>query len=221
MDSSMVSYILNIVYLVFVFGFMFFSQKIQVTLVLGKISKSLAKLRIMRDKAKDEAVSAIIELGKSEGDPKLRLEALLQFFAIQPNRMDPSGVVHRLEHLVDIADDRVKSEVKALAPSADETQVQNLQNLVEITRGINSLYRTVRHHYLTGKKGGSIYSMVQIQMELPLIMEEAEAYFSFIDAFKQGKPIGDGVGPLVASKLMADSAPHEVAREMVAAEVTV
>ena len=134
MDSSMVSYILNIVYLVFVFGFMFFSQKIQVTLVLGKISKSLAKLRIMRDKAKDEAVSAIIELGKSEGDPKLRLEALLQFFAIQPNRMDPSGVVRRLEHLVDVADATVKSEVKALVPSADETQIQNLQNLVETAR---------------------------------------------------------------------------------------
>ena len=221
MDSSMVSYILNIVYLVFVFGFMFFSQKIQVTLVLRKISKSLNKLQKMRDKAKEEAVSAIIALGKPEGDPKPRLEALLQFFAIQPNRMDPSGVVRRLEHLVDVADARVKSEVKALVPSADETQIQNLQNLVETARGINSLYHTVRHHYLAGKKGGSIYNLVQIQMELPLIMEEAEAYFSFIDAFKQGKPIGDGVGPLVASKLMADSVPYDVAREMVAAEVTV
>jgi len=52
-------------------------------------------------------------------------------------------------------------------------------------------------------------------------MEEAEAYFSFIDAFKQGKPIGDGVGPLVASKLMADASMREVAEDMVAAEVTV
>ncbi len=215
------SYILNIVYFVFVFGFMFFSQKIQANLVLGKISKSLTKLRNMRDKAKEEAISAIIELGKPDGDPKPRLEALLQFFAIQPNSMDPSGVVNRLEYLVNTADDRVKDEVKALAPSADENQIQNLQNLVETARGLNSLYRTVRHHYLTGKKGGTVYSTVQIQMELPMIMEEAEAYFSFIDAFKQGKPIGDGVGPLVASKLMAESIPHEVAKDMVAAEVNV
>ena len=61
-----------------------------------------------------------------------------------------------------------------------------------------------------------MFSMVQIQMELPMIMEEAEAYFSFINAFKQGKPIGDGVGPLVASKLMADASPREVAKDMVA-----
>ena len=221
MDSNMLSYIVNIVYLVFVFGFSFFSQKLQVNLVLGKISKSLTKLRIMRDKAKDEALSAILELGKPESDPKPRLEALLQFFSIQPNSMDPSGVVHRLEYLVDTADARVKEEIKVLAPSADEKQIQNLQNLVETARGLNSLYRTVRHHYLTGKKGGTVYSTVQIQMELPMIMEEAEAYFSFIDAFKQGKPIGDGVGPLVASKLMADASLREVAEDMVAAEVTV
>ena len=221
MDTSMLAYILNIAYIVFIFGFSFFSQKIQVNLVLGKINKSLTKLQRMRDKAKDEAVSAIIELGKPESDPKPRLEALLQFFAIQPNRMDPSGIVHRLEFLVDTADARVKEEIKALAPSADETQIQNLHNLVETAHGLNSLYRTVRHHYLAGKKGGTIYSTMQIQMELPMIMEEAEAYFSFIDAFKQGKPIGDGVGPLVASKLMADAGIREVAEDMVAAEVAI
>lgn len=218
-DTNMLAYILNIVYIVFIFGFSFFSQKIQVNLVLGKISKSLTKLRSMRDKARDEAVSAIIELGKPESDPKPRLEALLHFFTIHPNNMDPSGIVHRLEYLVDTADKRVKEEVKALAPSADETQIQNLHNLVETARGLNSLYRTVRHHYLSGKKGGSIYSTMQIQMELPMIMEEAEAYFSFIEAFKQGKPIGDGVGPLVASKLMADAGMREIAEDMVAAEV--
>jgi hypothetical protein len=221
LDSNILTYIVSIVYLVFMFGFSFFSQKIQVNLVLGRISKSLNKLRRMRDKAKDEALSAIIKLGKPESDPKPRLEALLQFFSIHPNSMDPSGVVNRLEHLVDTADARVKEEIKALAPSADEKQIQNLQNLVETARGLNSLYRTVRHHYLAGKKGGTIYSTMQIQMELPMIMEEAEAYFSFLDAFKQGKPIGDGVGPLVASKLMGDASLREVAEDMVAAEVAV
>lgn len=221
LDSNILTYIVSIVYLVFVFGFSFFSQKLQLNIVLSRISKSLNKLQYMRDKAKDEALSAIIELGKPESDPKPRLEALLQFFIIHPNSMDPSGVVHRLEHLVDTADARVKEEIKALAPSADEKQIQNLQNLVETARGLNSLYRTVRHHYLAGKKGGSIYGTMQIQMELPMIMEEAEAYFSFLDAFKQGKPIGDGVGPLVASKLMADASLREVAEDMVAAEVAV
>ena len=220
-DSGSLSYIFNIVYLVFVFGFMFFSQKIQVTLVLGKISKSLNKLQRMRDKAKEEAISAVSKLGKSDVDPKPRLESLIQFFSIKPNNMDPSGVVNRMEHMLNTADDRLKDEVKSLVPSADETQIQNLSNLVETARELNNLYRKVRHYYLSGKKGGTMFSTVQIQMQLPMIMEEAEAYYSFIDAFKQGKPIGDGIGPLVASKLMADSSPREVAKEMIAAEVTV
>ena len=217
----MLSYILNIVYIVFVFGFSFFSQRLQVNLVLGKISKSLTKLRNMRDKAKDEALAAIIEIGKPENDPKPRLEALLHFFSIQPNSMDPSGVMRRLEYLVDTADERVREEIKALAPSADEKQIQNLQNLVETARGLDSLYRTVRHHYLVGKKAGNLYNTMQIQMDLPMIMEEAEAYFSFIDAFKHGKPIGDGVGPMVASRLITDAGVREVCEEMVAAEVAI
>jgi hypothetical protein len=175
----------------------------------------------MRDKAKYEAISAIMELGKPDVDPKPRLESLLHFFTIKPSSMDPSGVVNRLECLVNAADERVKEEVKALAPSADEKQVQNLQNLVETARSLNSLYRTVRHHYLAGKKGGSIYTMTQIQMDLPMIMEEAEAYFSFIDAFKQGKPIGDGVGPLVVSKLIAESTVREVAEDMIASDLMI
>jgi hypothetical protein len=73
LDTSMLTYILNIVYIVFIFGFSFFSQKIQVNLVLSKISKSLTKLQRMRDKAKDEPISAIIALGKPESDPKPRL----------------------------------------------------------------------------------------------------------------------------------------------------
>ena len=82
MDSNMLSYIVNIVYIVFVFGFSFFSRKLQVSLVLNKISKSLTKLKNMRDKARDEAISAITELGKPETDPKPRIDALLHFFSI-------------------------------------------------------------------------------------------------------------------------------------------
>ena len=219
MDSNVLGYIMNIVYIVVVFGFSFFAQKLQVNMVLGRISKSLAKLRSMRDKAKEDAVAAIIELGKPESDPRPRLEALLQFFSVRPNSLDPSGVVKRLEFLVDTADERVREEIKMLAPSADEEQVQNLHNLVETAWALNSLYRTVRHHYLVGKKSGSVYSTMQIQMELPMIMEEARAYASFVDAFKQGKPIGDGVGPLVASKVIGDAAVRVVAEDTVAAEV--
>jgi len=66
-----------------------------------------------------------------------------------------------------------------------------------------------------------LYSMVQVQMQLPTIMEEAEAYLSFLDAFKQDKPVGDGAGALAASKIMAGQERREIAKEMVVAETTI
>jgi hypothetical protein len=217
----MISTILNLVYMgVFVF-FMFFSQKIQTLLMTRQVSRALTKLKIMRDKAKQAISTAIIDVGKPAGDPKPRLERLLQFFTIPPEGMDPAGVVQRLEHLFDTADTRIRDEIKAIAPGANESQLLNLQNLLEAAQTLNSLYRVVRHFYLLGKKEGTLYSTVQVQMQLPAIMEEAEAYLSFLDAFKQDKPIGDGVGALTASKIMAGQERREIAKEMVVAETAI
>jgi len=220
-SSDMISTILNLVYMgVFVF-FMFFSQKIQALLMTRQVSRALTKLKIMRDKAKQAISTAIIDVGKPAGDPKPRLERLLQFFTIPPEGMDPAGVVQRLEHLFHTADTRIRDEIKAIAPGANESQLLNLQNLLEAAQTLNSLYRVVRHFYLLGKKEGTLYSTVQVQMQLPAIMEEAEAYLSFLDAFKQDKPIGDGAGALTASKIMAGQERREIAKEMVVAETAI
>ena len=219
--SDPISTILNLVYLGVFVVFMFFSQKIQALLMMHQVSHALTRLKGMRDKAKQAITAAITEVGKPAGDPKPRLERLLQFFTIPPESMDPAGVVQRLEHLFDTADSNIRDEIKAIAPSADETQLLNLQNLLEATQALNALYRVVRHYYLLGKKEGTLYSTVQVQMQLPTIMEEAEAYLSFLDAFRQGKPVGDGVGALTASKLMAGQERREIAKEMVVAETKV
>ena len=75
---------MNVVYLVFFFMFMFFSQRIQTVPMMRQISKALTKLRNMRDKAKQAVISAITEVGKPEKDPKPRLEARPQFFTVEP-----------------------------------------------------------------------------------------------------------------------------------------
>ena len=116
--------------------------------------------------------------------------------------MDPAGIVYKLDHILDVRDDRMKDEVKLMAPPSDEINVNNLENTLEAAMALNYIYKVVRHYYIQGKKTLSLYVIMQLQMILPLVMKEAEAYASALKAFAYGQPIGDGVGPLIATKLM-------------------
>jgi hypothetical protein len=84
---------------------------------------------------------------------------------------------------------------------------------------LNYIYKVVRHFYIQGKKTLSLYVIMQLQMILPLVMKEAEAYASALKAFSYGQPIGDGVGPLIASKLMHGYEIRKVPKDCVVATV--
>ncbi len=47
--------------------------------------------------------------------------------------------------------------------------------------------------------------ILPLQMILPFIMEQAEALKDAVPAFKQGQPIGDGIGPLVVGEMMLNT----------------
>jgi hypothetical protein len=211
--------LMNIVYLGFFVVSYFFSTKIRSIQTTFKLSSSLKKLKTMRDKTKKEIISAT---GNSnEKAVNSRIDKLMEHFIIKPSDMDPAGITKRYEHLLDSSDESIRAEIKSIAPQANEQQIQNLQNLVEAGQALNKMYRVVRNYYIVGKKQGSQYEMVQIEMQLPTIMEEAEAYATFTDAFKEGKPIGDGIGPLAASKLMVEQQKFDAAHEVVAAKRTI
>jgi len=53
---------------------------------------------------------------------------------------------------------------------------------------------------------------------LPFIMEQAEALKDAVPAFKQGQPIGDGIGPLVVGELMLDTKKQKAEFETVYSE---
>lgn len=65
----------------------------------------------------------------------------------------------------------------------------------------------------------SLYTIMQIQMQLPLIIQMAEAYSAAVKAFAEGQPIGDSVGALVAATMMHGHEFREIAKETVVAEV--
>ncbi|MEM3506920.1 MAG: DUF1512 domain-containing protein [Candidatus Bathyarchaeia archaeon] len=206
-----------IFYLSFII-FIFFGQKIQVRVMLWEISSALKKLEFMKNEGKELSIKTIKEVGKPKEDPTPYINVLLEQFLITPVNMDPSGIIWKLDHLLDVRDTKFKDDVRRIAPEADEAQLNNLENLVEASLALNTIYRIIRHYYLLGKKTMSYFIILQLQMLLPIIMQEAEAIRGALKSFAQGIPIGDGIGALVASKLMRNSVKRKIEKDIVVAE---
>jgi len=214
-----ISQILSILFYVIFIVFLFYGQRIQMYVMIREVEGSLYKLKYIKDEGRRIAIETIKELGKPQTDPSARVDRYLDYFTIAPQSMDPAGIVYKLDHILDVRDTRLKDEVKLMAPASDEVQVNNLENTLEAAMALNYIYKVVRHYYIQGKKTLSLYIIMQLQMILPLVMKEAEAYASALKAFAYGQPIGDGVGPLVAAKLMHGYETRKVPKDCVVAEV--
>jgi len=215
------SWILNILIYAFFFVFMFYGQKINTYIMLREVEGSLYKLKYLKDEGRKTAIETIKEIGKPQTDPSARVDRFLEYFTITPQSLDPAGVVWKLEHILDVRDTRFKDDVKLIAPAADKTQANNLENTLEAAMALNYIYKVIRHFYLLGKKTLSLYIIMQIQMILPLVMREAEAYASALKAFAYGQPIGDGAGALVAAKLTHGYPTRKIAKDCITATVPI
>ncbi len=219
--DNIIGWIFQLVFFVFFIVFMFYGQRIQIYIIIREVEGSLMRLKFMRDKGRKMAIETVKEIGKPSTDPTQRVDQFLEYFAIAPVNLDPSGVIRRLEHLLDVRDVRFKDDVRLMAPQADETQTNNLENMLEAALALNIIYKIMRHFYILGKKTFSLYIIMQLQMVLPLIMREAEAYASALKAFTQGQPIGDGAGALVAAKLMRGHEKTQIAKDVVMAKMPI
>jgi len=215
------SWILNLLFYVVFIVFIFYGQRIQMYVMLREVEGSLYKLKYIKDEGRKIAIETIKEIGKPQTDPTSSVDRFLEYFTISPQSLDPAGVVWKLEHVLDVRETRFEDEVKLIAPAADETQANNLENTLEAAMALNYIYKVIRHYYLLGKKTLSLYIIMQIQMILPLVMREAEAYASALKAFAYGQPIGDGAGALVAAKLMHGYEAKKVPKDCVVATVPI
>jgi hypothetical protein len=200
-----ISNIINILFYGVFIIFIFYGQRIQMYVMIREVEGSLYKLKYIKEEGRKITIETIKEVGKPQTDPTARVDRYLEYFTISPQSMDPSGIVHKLDHILDVRDTRLKDEVKLMAPACDEIQVNNLENTLEAAMALNFIYKVVRHYYIQGKKTLSLYVIMQLQMILPLVMKEAEAYAS--------------AGPLVVAKLMHGYESRKVPKDCVVATV--
>lgn len=199
-DFSQFSWLLNILFYAFILVFSLYGAKIQIWQWLKQIESGLIELKQMSIESRDSAIETFKQYGKSEPEVTKAIDRWLDYFTIMPVDLDPAGVLKRLDHLLDDRRDRFQEFVKELAPNAPANVDQNLENTMEVTQVLALIFRVVRHFYLLGKKTGSQIMIMQIQMQMPDLLRMAKAYFDSVEAFSDGKPIGDGIGALIVTK---------------------
>lgn len=220
-EGDALNSIFQIVYLLSFLLFMFYGQKIQTLTMLREVGNAVRKLKTLKDDSRRLAIDTITELGKKSGDPSPRIDHLLEYFTIMPKNLDPAGIVPKIDHIIDVRDHRFKNEIKIIAPEADGIQSSNIEGVLEVALGLNSIYKQVNHFYLLGKKTMNLYVIMQVQMQLPLIIQMAESYALAGKAFAEGQPIGDGAGALVAAKLMHGIENKVIAKNILASQIEI
>ncbi|MEM3684662.1 MAG: DUF1512 domain-containing protein [Conexivisphaerales archaeon] len=216
--AETLNFLFNILWVVLVMAFLFYGNRLQIYMSLRQVGKNLQALERMRTQSRQRIIDELTKHGGEQSLVKSEVDRILASIMIEPVNMDPSGIVYKLEHLIKTYEDYFKSKVAKLTPNAGKVLRQNISNLVEVGMQLDYLYRYVRHLYTSAKKYNDLFAVVQLQMMMPTLMDTANAYYSAVDAFTEGQPIGDSFGPMVASKLMEGANVKLVAEETVYAE---
>ncbi len=167
--------------------------------------------------AKEAAELAVNMCGVKGEKTLTKVRRTFDFFLIPPVDLDPYGILRKLEHLLDGAEERFWRVAEELAPECDRVVRANLVGVLKGGTGINMLAKLVRHHVELVKKTKNLQLAMVFQMNLPIIKRIGRAQMEGVRAIARGEPIGDGVGPLVAARLMRNSW-KEVARDVVYSE---
>jgi hypothetical protein len=209
--------LLSILWVASFFVFFFYGTRLQTYNALREVGSGLNKLKVMKDKARKEAIEYLTKVGKATNDPTQRVDQFLDYVTIMPVDMDPQGLVGKVDHVVTTNNDRVRTEAASLIGPGSPVTVSISENLLEVATSLNQIHKIVRHYYLLGKKTNSYFTIVQLQMLMPMIIQEADALLNAVDSFKVGQPVGDGIGPVVVSRYMAGKEKRAVAKDTVMA----
>tara|TARA_B100001167_G_scaffold68044_1_gene40317 strand:+ start:2573 stop:3697 length:1125 start_codon:yes stop_codon:yes gene_type:complete len=205
----MLVWILPIILLVF------YGQRLQLIITSRDIKKELTRLEQFRNDSRNDLIEYVKNNLTSKDDVTKKLDRYFDYFTIMPVDIDPNGIIPKIHHLVRSREDTTRRQIHSLFTEISTMEVTKVQNLVEIVTSLQLLQKIVKHLFLTAKKQNNYPLILPLQMMLPFIMEQAEALKDAMSAFKQGQPIGDGIGPFVVGEMMLGTKKQKIKLETV------
>ncbi len=197
------------------FLLMFLYPKIYMNQIIWKLEAQLKELEEYTKKTKKIALK---KLGKTDKIKKELLDNFMDFFISFPVDLDPYGIVKKIDHIMDQSERRFDYVVERLAPAKfTKEERKDLKFTLMGALGTNQIFKVVRHYILTIKKTNNLQLAMILQMSMPMLMEIARAQVKATKAFSDNIPIGDAIGPLLASSLKQKNG-KEYAKEVLVSE---
>ncbi|MHA1486899.1 MAG: DUF1512 family protein [Promethearchaeota archaeon] len=208
-ETDPLGLIFNLLWFGLIFVSMFYGTKLQAWRSAREIESGLEKLKKWDDECKQILLSNFRKYAdkkETDKDLKLKIENFLTFIAITPVSLDPYGIIPKIDHIINVRDERFKDEIAGIAPNVElgSKEAQNLENVLEAAMAVDYVYRLVKHFLILGKKSKSYIILMQISMQMTMILAMGKSYYHATKAFSEGSPIGDGLGPLVAGSFVRD-----------------
>ncbi|MFP3268193.1 MAG: DUF1512 domain-containing protein [Desulfurococcales archaeon] len=199
---------------IFLLLFMGFNQKFQIYVSSRNIKLKLGVLEKMMNESQSKTASYMRNLGLEQ--PEKVMEKGINYFVIEPVNIEPTDIIKRMDVLFSTREERLEGLVKEALPNAGKVERSLASTALEISAALTFVYKYVRHLLITGQKTNNWILIMQLEMVLPMIIKQAEAYSKALDVFLEGKPIGDGAGPLLVQRIVGPSAtPIEIVKDTV------
>ena len=195
-----------------------FQQKMYIYFIARDIENGLAKIENFSQNAKKKTIDLLKKSGAKNPDDLA--EKFAEWFVIDPVNIEPTDIINRMKLLIRTSEDKIRQIIMLSLPNLDPVTRSKIEVSAEILNALNTIYKVVRHYLLLGKKLQSYYILLQLQSIVPMLIKMAESYEKAQDVFIKGIPVGDSLGPLVASRfLMNINEKWSPSREMIAGEM--
>jgi len=185
--------------------------------------QAIAKLEVVSNslsKLSEDAKKIVLKKISKNPDAKTKNEVndFMDFFVIDPVSLDPYGIMGKIEHLVNLSEDRFRLFVEKSAPQLREDEKANLVMGLSGAVSLNQIFKIVRHIVELAKKTKNVQLAMLFQMQMPMIEKIAKALLKGTEALSNGWPIGDAAGPLFAAHMIENAKTIEIEQDVLMAK---
>ncbi len=205
-----------VLWIVGMFAFVIFFPRLMLFQVIYKMRKSVDKLEGNAADAEHMFLNGLSS--RPSEDMRQQVDPMKNMVVSPPTGIDPAGLVDKLERVLDVSDDKMERFVDDLAEKElDEEEKANVHMGFKGVYGTQQIYVMTRHFKELIESTNNLQLGSMMQMMLPLYEEIAESQKAATEAFMNGVPIGDSVGPLIAANFMTNES-EEAAEDVIYTE---